>query len=254
MLARTPVDGGPQFQQPNPDGYVRLRLDPAAGSVAAVTAALALQRPFGAPWWRARDIRAFHFLPSDATTGPCNYAGKVPRASATGNLAPTLLATIPDLASFCSRSCARARCRSWSHYPAAYPRAEFPSSDQWRHDRGQVGFRRSGRRGAKYRVKYPSAQPPRPRHHGAAASTDPGVALNRGPGVRLWRFRELGRSPPVRSIAPADVWRDEAQRTAFSVFGAPIFSALRSATCAPIPPPASAASLQYSRSSVCSLG
>jgi len=41
------------------------------------------------------------------------------------------------------------------------------------------------------------------------------------------------------------------QRTTFSVFGPPL--ALRSATCAPIPPPASAASLQYSRSSVCSI-
>jgi hypothetical protein len=46
---------------------------------------------------------------------------------------------------------------------------------------------------------------------------------------------------------------DEVQRTAFSVFGPPIFSALRSASRAPIPPAASAATLEHSRSSVCSI-
>ena len=45
----------------------------------------------------------------------------------------------------------------------------------------------------------------------------------------------------------------EVQRTAFSVFGPPIFSALRSASRAPIPPAASAATLEHSRSSVCSI-
>jgi hypothetical protein len=47
--------------------------------------------------------------------------------------------------------------------------------------------------------------------------------------------------------------RDEVQRTVFSVFGPPIFSALRSASRAPISPAASAATLKHSRSSVCSI-
>ena len=99
---------------------------------------------------------------------------------------------------------------------------------------------------------YPSAQPPSPRHHGTAASTDPGVALNRGPRVRLSRFRELGRHrfDPLRRPMCGGM-RCKGRHSPF--FSPPIFSALRSASRAAIPPAASAVTLQHSRSSVCSI-
>jgi hypothetical protein len=76
LLARTPVDGGPQFQQPNPDGYVRLRLDPAAGSVAAVTAALALQRPFGRPVVEGARYSSVPFFAERRDDGAMQLRGK----------------------------------------------------------------------------------------------------------------------------------------------------------------------------------
>ena len=103
-----------------------------------------------------------------------------------------------------------------AHLPGGLPACRMRVFDQWRRNRGQVGFRRSGRRGAKYRVK-PSAQPHQAPPSWCGCFDRSGVALNRAPRVRLWRFRELGRHR-LRSIAPADVRRDEAQRTAFSVF------------------------------------
>ena len=68
-----------------------------------------------------------------------------------------------------------------------------------------------------------------------------------------WVATVLIHCAGLRSIAPADVRRDEVQRTAFSFFSPPIFSALRSASRAAIPPTASAVTLQHSRSSVCSI-
>jgi hypothetical protein len=135
-----------------------------------------------------------------------------------------------------------ARRTFWSRLPGGLPARRMRVFDQWRRNRGQVGFRRSGQRGAKYRVKYPSAQPPSPCHHGTASSTDPGVALNRGPRVRLSRFREPGRHrfDPLRRPMCGGM-RYKGRHSPF--FG---FSALRSASRAPIPPAASAVTLQHS--------
>jgi len=104
--------------------------------------------------------------------------------------------------------------------------------DQWRRNRGQVGFvdQGSAAQNTEQSIHQPSRT--RPRHHGTAASTDPGVALNRGPRVRLWS--ELGRHrfDPLRRPMCGGM-RRKGQHSPF--FGPPIFSALRSATCAPIP-------------------
>ena len=104
--------------------------------------------------------------------------------------------------------------------------------DQWRRNRGQVGFvdQGSAAQNTEQSIHQPSRT--RPRHHGTAASTDPGVALNRGPRVRLWS--ELGRHrfDPLRRPMCGGT-RRKGQHSPF--FGPPIFSALRSATCAPIP-------------------
>ncbi len=80
-----------------------------------------------------------------------------------------------------------------------------------------------------------------------------GLPLNRGPRVRLSRFRELGRHrfDPLRRPMCGGMrckvcggMRCKGRHSPF--FSPPIFSALRSASRAPIPPAASAVTLQHS--------